>query len=109
MGAAAITFDEGEKHTVSITVPADLPLTGYTPRIEVRSSAHSDIVASYQTTLSVNGQIILLTIPATDFENKCGDYQWQLMLFKAADATDVIKFTADNFTVSPAIVQKATA
>ena len=34
MGNAQIIFDEGEKHTVKITIPAILPIVNYLPRNE---------------------------------------------------------------------------
>ena len=106
MGNAQIIFDEGEKHTVQITIPAILPIVNYLPRIEVRKSSHSEIILHYDTTIQIIGQDVMLTIPATDSEGISGRYMWQLMLEKVGDPDDVIKFTADLFIIIPAITQK---
>lgn len=107
MGAAAIIFDQGEKHNVLITIPTVILLSQYTPRIEVRAAYNSAIVFEYEADLDINGQQILLTIPASATESINGKFIWQLMITSKTDPDDVVKFSADSFIINPAIVFKA--
>lgn len=108
MGALAIKFDEGERWDVIIDVDGltAQQLALYKPRIEVRTFPHKTIVLEYSTELTISGTSILWMILPTDTLNKCGDYQWQLMLELISDSTYIMKFPADKFTVVGAIVQQ---
>jgi len=106
MGAAAISFEQGEKHNVLITIPDTVLLSEYYARIEVRVAFNAKIELAFQEELDLNGQQILLTIPASATENINGKYMWQLMLVKLNDPEDVIKFAADSFIINSSIVKK---
>jgi hypothetical protein len=97
-----IRFDEGETHTVLLTVDNALPLAGYTPRLEVRKQPHTPIIIHYDSEIQVIGQEITVIFEADDSVGKCGVYQWQLML---TSGSTVVKFPAAKITITPAIVQ----
>lgn len=84
-----IIFNQGESHTVLITIKPEFPITNYTPEISVAKNRDEAPVKVYEfgPQLQKNGQDILLTILPADTEEISGDFNWQLSLTHDTDPT----------------------
>ena len=104
-----IIFQEGSVHTVTMTIPDTIPLTGKQASVQVRNRPDSDLDFKFYTdttkesdgTLGIEGQVITLFIPADLSLGKADVYKWQLKIYSTDE--DAINSAIFDFIINPSI------